>query len=140
MRTTFAAGGSYAAFCLVAVLAPSTRSESVSPETGDKAGTEVTAPSIVTIPEATEVESTDVRCVIGLTPGDKGPLVESLQLALAEAGFNPGPADGLYGAQTRQALVEFVSTLPMVPADVVADVRSTGRVGDNLAAVLGVHC
>ena len=140
MRTTFAAAGAYAAFCLVAVLASSSLSDSSSQAADDDAGTKATAASIVTAPDATVVEPADDRCVIDLAPGDRGPLVESLQLALSEAGFAPGPADGLYGAQTRQALVEFVSALPMVPGEAVADVRATGHVGDNLAAVLDVRC
>ena len=140
LRTSLAAAGAYAGFCLVAVLASSSLPGSSSPAADDEEGTKVTAVSVVTAPDATVVGPADDRCVIDLAPGDRGLLVESLQVALAEAGFAPGPADGLYGAQTRQALVEFVSALPMVPGDAVADVRATGHVGDNLAAVLGVHC
>ena len=32
------------------------------------------------------------------------PLVEDVQTALSEAGYNPGPADGLIGPRTREAI------------------------------------
>ncbi len=39
-----------------------------------------------------------------LTPGDRGAEVRQLQLQLAKAGFSAGTVDGLYGADTAQAV------------------------------------
>lgn len=55
--------------------------------------------------------------------------IRNLQLALAESGFDPGPADGIWGPGSRQALSEFE--------------KSTGRIADGfpdaevLQALLG---
>jgi peptidoglycan hydrolase-like protein with peptidoglycan-binding domain len=37
----------------------------------------------------------------------RGALMRRLQERLSAAGFDPGPIDGLYGPQTRQALSQF---------------------------------
>lgn len=42
-----------------------------------------------------------------LRSGSRGPLVGLLQTALARAGYEPGPADGVFGARTRAALLAF---------------------------------
>lgn len=39
--------------------------------------------------------------------GSRGPDVELLQLALARAGYNPGGIDGIFGTNTRDALLRF---------------------------------
>ncbi|SFG07171.1 Putative peptidoglycan binding domain-containing protein [Desulfotomaculum arcticum] len=39
-------------------------------------------------------------------PGDSGAPVQELQRQLAAAGFNPGPADGVYGPRTRRAVIQ----------------------------------
>lgn len=38
---------------------------------------------------------------------DTGPLVQLLQTALARAGFDPGPRDGIFGPGTRRAVMAF---------------------------------
>ncbi|MBE3590073.1 MAG: cell wall hydrolase [Firmicutes bacterium] len=43
----------------------------------------------------------------GLSYGDAGPAVRTLQGDLWQFGFNPGPADGYFGEQTRAALQAF---------------------------------
>jgi hypothetical protein len=50
----------------------------------------------------------------------RGPLVRKVQRALADAGFNPGKVDGVYGPQVAHAVRDFQST-----RDLVAD----GEVG-----------
>ncbi len=42
-----------------------------------------------------------------LRRGDRGMLVVILQTALYNAGFNPGPADGIFGSRTHSALTAF---------------------------------
>ncbi|OPY89356.1 MAG: N-acetylmuramoyl-L-alanine amidase CwlH precursor [Smithella sp. PtaU1.Bin162] len=44
--------------------------------------------------------------IIGRTSG-RNPRVEEIQNALKEAGFDPGPADGVMGSQTRTAIKGF---------------------------------
>jgi len=39
--------------------------------------------------------------------GDRGDAVSALQTALQNAGFNPGPVDGIFGPKTLSALKEF---------------------------------
>lgn len=41
--------------------------------------------------------------------GQRGDNVRSLQQRLADAGFNPGPIDGIYGSLTHQAVSQFQS-------------------------------
>ncbi len=42
-----------------------------------------------------------------LNLGSKGPDVKLIQSLLSKIGYAPGPIDGVYGAQTRQAVLEF---------------------------------
>ena len=42
-----------------------------------------------------------------LSLGDRGAEVRDLQAALSEAGFSPGPADGIFGPMTLSAVVSF---------------------------------
>lgn len=42
-----------------------------------------------------------------LKSGSRGSDVKSLQQQLADAGFNPGPVDGIFGPKTRSALLSF---------------------------------
>jgi hypothetical protein len=42
-----------------------------------------------------------------IRPGDTGKPVRQLQLALAELGYAPGKADGIYGKATKQAISAF---------------------------------
>lgn len=41
-----------------------------------------------------------------LRPGQRGPAVQALQERLRELGYDPGPADGVYGHQTAEAVRE----------------------------------
>ncbi len=42
-----------------------------------------------------------------LRRGDRGPAITSLQLNLQNAGYNPGPIDGVFGGQTEAAILAF---------------------------------
>lgn len=42
-----------------------------------------------------------------LLPGSQRPLVEVVQQALMSLGYEPGPADGVYGQDTRLAVIKF---------------------------------
>ena len=42
-----------------------------------------------------------------LSVGSRGDLVRDVQLALAESGFEPGPADGIFGPMTLTAVVSY---------------------------------
>ena len=60
-------------------------------------GTEQTAPSATPAPAYTAV----------LRSGSRGEEVEQLQLRLAELGYEPGSADGIFGRGTKTAVQEF---------------------------------
>ncbi|GJM44251.1 MAG: hypothetical protein DHS20C21_10930 [Gemmatimonadota bacterium] len=49
------------------------------------------------------MEWRQVYCETNMTPN----MVQSMQRALLDAGHNPGPIDGVYGAQTRKALTSY---------------------------------
>lgn len=49
-----------------------------------------------------------------LRMGDRGPTVSYLQLALARAGFGPGPLDGVFGPRTRRALTAFQASRRLI--------------------------
>lgn len=62
-----------------------------------------------------------------LRPGDEGLDVEQFQQALLRAGFDPGPIDGLYGIQTRQAVdALYVANgyEPIGPSEIELDLES----------------
>ncbi|MBX7096221.1 MAG: peptidoglycan-binding protein [Myxococcaceae bacterium] len=66
------------------------------------------APEASAAPEApAPLESTAAVEAGPLSQGAQGPEVESLQRALAGAGFDPGPIDGDFGPMTRGAVVRF---------------------------------
>ncbi len=78
--------------------------------------------------------------VVTLTMGSRGPLVRGLQLSLATWGFAPGAADGIYGANTVEAVRALQGKLglptdgvfgPQTAAAVKVDL-SKGRSGSTL--------
>lgn len=50
-----------------------------------------------------------------LQQGSQGLLVRRLQEALAGAGFSPGAIDGIFGPQTREALIRFQNAKGLTP-------------------------
>ena len=54
-----------------------------------------------------------------LTLGSRGPNVRLIQSLLARIGYNPGPVDGVFGSQTRQAVIAFQRDNGLVPDGVV---------------------
>ncbi|MEQ8757991.1 MAG: peptidoglycan-binding protein [Coleofasciculus sp. G1-WW12-02] len=55
-----------------------------------------------------------------LRPGDRGEDVVELQLKLRQAGFDPGPVDGIYGAQTQDAVEQFQEANNLFPDGVAS--------------------
>ncbi|NLM03763.1 MAG: LysM peptidoglycan-binding domain-containing protein [Clostridiales bacterium] len=66
-----------------------------------------------------------------LRMGSRGQDVIRLQRLLRDAGFNPGPIDGIFGSQTHRAVVEFQRSQHLVP---------DGVVGIRTWTALGVDC
>lgn len=54
-----------------------------------------------------DTEAVGLGEIVSLGRGDHGPLVEFLQIRLANAGFRPGEVDGTYGRATYQAVLAF---------------------------------
>ncbi|WP_207637552.1 D-Ala-D-Ala carboxypeptidase family metallohydrolase [Desulfotruncus alcoholivorax] len=63
-------------------------------------------------------------------PGDRGAPVYELQRQLATAGFDPGPADGVYGPRTRQAVVQLQQ---------ICRLAADGIAGPNTLKALAFH-
>jgi len=63
--------------------------------------------------------SIDCYPFITLVYGSHGAGVVSLQTALTNAGFSPGPIDGSFGYLTRSAVVAFQTTVALTPTGVV---------------------
>ncbi|WP_395807199.1 peptidoglycan-binding protein [Archangium minus] len=64
------------------------------------------------MPTPTEIDTSFLQLTsLGLPrvlhKGSRGPLVTELQRRLIAAGFNPGPTDGFFGAQTEDAVQSF---------------------------------
>lgn len=55
-----------------------------------------------------------------LQPGDRGVEVSNLQTRLRDVGFNPGPIDSIYGAQTEEAVRQYQLAFNIRPADGIA--------------------
>jgi peptidoglycan hydrolase-like protein with peptidoglycan-binding domain len=55
-----------------------------------------------------------------LRPGDRGQDVFELQLKLRQAGFDPGPVDGIYGFQTQNAVEQFQEANNLFPDGVAS--------------------
>jgi localization factor PodJL len=63
----------------------------------------------------------------GLVTADRQALVRKIQALLVEQGYDPGPADGVEGPKTRQAIRAYQRTLGM---------SETGRIDGSLAMAL----
>lgn len=66
-----------------------------------------------------------------LRVGSRGASVTELQTLLRNAGFDPGPIDGIFGTRTQAAVIAFQRSRGLVP---------DGIVGINTWTALGVQC
>ncbi|MBC8589626.1 LysM peptidoglycan-binding domain-containing protein [Wansuia hejianensis] len=66
-----------------------------------------------------------------LSTGSKGPAVTDLQVRLRNAGFDPGAIDGIFGPNTRTAVINFQRSKNLTP---------DGIVGIRTWTALGVNC
>jgi len=57
-----------------------------------------------------------------LALGSRGPYVRLVQSLLARIGYNPGPTDGVFGQQTRQAVIAFQRNNGLTPDGIVGPV------------------
>ncbi|HET7714292.1 MAG TPA: peptidoglycan-binding protein, partial [Bauldia sp.] len=76
----------------------------------------------VTLPSDAGSQAAD-----GLTAEDQSALVRTIQTLLAEQGYDPGPADGVEGPKTREAVRAFQAS---------AGLESNGRIDRSLVAAL----
>jgi putative peptidoglycan binding protein len=79
-------------------------------------------PAVTTTPStAPETAALQVTLPEGqtLSRGDRGSEVEDLQKALAELGFSPGQPDGIFGANTEAAVIDFQQSNGLTPDGVV---------------------
>lgn len=73
-------------------------------------------------------KSQQLKTSVGYSPEAKSrPSVKQIQIALKNAGYNPGPIDGKMGRQTRQAIRAFQKANGLVP---------DGRVGKKTWTLL----
>ena len=84
-------------------------------------------PPIETLPSPSRIPSSTTTPSLGF--GDAGRDVEALQRALLRNGIDPGPIDGDYGPQTRDAVSQFQQWY---------DLPVTGVAGPQTLDVLGV--
>jgi len=84
--------------------AGTTTTSAVPPSTGT---TGARATTMATVPPAVTTTAPEPVTTTRLGPGAKGPSVVALQRRLAELGYNPGAADGAFGASTASAVMAF---------------------------------
>jgi murein L,D-transpeptidase YcbB/YkuD len=113
-------------------LAPATTAPGPSASTAAGATTTTKAATTTTKRGSTTTSTTTTTINPASRPvlkrGDSGPDVVTLQQKLAAAGFNPGTADGNFGAATQTAVMNFQRSKNL-PAD--------GVVGPSTWAALG---
>jgi hypothetical protein len=97
------------------------------------AGTGTTTTPATTTPETTtpETGADIVPADAVLRPGDSGDSVVALQQALKTLGFDPGAADGKYGAATEQAVVAFQQSKSLT-ADGIAGPKTIAAINDAI--------
>jgi len=79
--------------------------------------------------QAVEVKMPE-RVLRVMDPLMRGPTVQKVQVALAQRGFHPGSADGVYGPQTAHAVQAFQADKGLVP---------DGEVGPTTLKALGIN-
>jgi peptidoglycan hydrolase-like protein with peptidoglycan-binding domain len=69
--------------------------------------------------------SDDHTDIVGrLSVGSRGPQVETLQTLLTEQGYDPGPADGVFGSKTRRAVIAFQDDEGLIGDGIVGPVTA----------------
>ena len=86
-----------------------------------------------TTPSTTTPTVTSVPTDATLRAGDSGPSVTSLQQALTQLGYDPGTADGKFGAATTEAVTAFQNAEGLT-ADGVAGQTTLTAINTALAA------
>lgn len=71
--------------------------------------------------------------------GSTGPSVRELQQLLKNAGFDPGPIDGIFGSRTQAAVIAFQKEMHLV-ADGIVGVRTWTALGVNCGVVPPAPC
>ncbi len=84
--------------------------------------------------------------------GSTGPYVKLVQSLLRNLGYNPGPVNGVFGPQTRQAVISFQLACGMVPDGLISPpvwnsiskflkgyVRHILRPGDSMPVLAALH-
>lgn len=85
---------------------------------------------VICVPAGDPVPDPSPTCPT-LRSGSRGPEVIRLQQLLLDFGFNPGPADGIFGPRTRTAVTEFQREV---------NIAVDGIVGPRTWIALGVNC
>ncbi|WP_286192981.1 MULTISPECIES: peptidoglycan-binding protein [unclassified Synechococcus] len=68
---------------------------------------------------------------MALRRGDRGDRVESLQVSLKKAGFDPGTVDGAFGSGTEAAVIAFQNSAGLL-ADGIAGVETLGALQEEI--------
>ncbi|MBD1813771.1 peptidoglycan-binding protein [Microcoleus vaginatus DQ-U2] len=76
--------------------------------------------------------------VAGLRRGDTGPAVRQLQSALRSLGKNPGPVNGVFGAETELAVLSFQEERNLSPATGIATPATLAAIQNGLGGRLAV--
>jgi len=107
---------------------PTTSAETTPAETTPASTTPAT-----TTPSTTTTTVTSVPTDATLKAGSTGPSVTSLQQALTQLGYNPGTADGKFGAATTEAVTAFQKAKGLTE-DGVAGPTTLAAINTDLAA------
>ena len=75
---------------------------------------------------------------VGLHRGDRGPAVRQLQSALRSLGKNPGPVNGVFGAETEWAVLSFQQERNLSPATGIATPATLAALQNGLAGRVAV--
>ncbi|MBW3586773.1 MAG: peptidoglycan-binding protein [Cyanobacteria bacterium 0813] len=74
----------------------------------------------------------------GLRRGDSGPAVRQLQSSLRSLGKNPGPVNGVFGAETEFAVLSFQQERNLSPATGIANPATLAAIQNGLAGRVAV--
>lgn len=125
------------AILVIALTGPTTTAAAGSPPSSAPATTvppATTAPPATTVPSTTVPSTTVTSTTVAPQPPAepraepaRDPDVAAVQARLAELGYDPGPADGVFGARTASAVMAFQK---------VEGLARDGRIGPEVASAL----